>query len=94
MAFARLLFRIHAIERMLEHEITEIDVRDVLHSGEVIEEVRGQESQMKRLYLHHVDSRPIHVVAIDDEQVNCTVVITAYEPSLTRWEQGFRKRKR
>ena len=94
MAFDRLLFRIHAIERMLEHEITEVDVRDVLHSGEVIEEVGGQESRMKRLYLHHVDSRPIHVVVIDDEQVNCTIVITAYEPDLIRWEQGFRRPKR
>ena len=94
MAFDRLLFRIHAIERMLEHEITEIDVRDVLQSGEVIEEVRGQESQMKRLYLHHVDSRPIHVVAIDDDEMQYTVIITAYEPDLTRWEQEFRKRRR
>jgi len=93
-AFDRLLFRIHAIERMLEHEITEIDVRDVLERGEVIEEVRDEHSQMKRLYLHHVDSRPIHVVAIDNDQMQCTVVITAYEPDLMRWEQGSRKRRR
>ena len=81
MAFDRLLFRIHAIERMLEH-------------GEVIEEIRDEYGQMKRLYLHHADSRPIHVVVIDDEQVNCTIVITAYEPDLIRWEQGFRRPKR
>jgi len=94
MVFDRLLFRIHAIERMLEHEITEVDVRDVLERGEVIEEVREVDSQMKRLYLHYVDSRPIHVVAIDNEEMQCTVVITAYEPDLMRWEQGFRKRRR
>ena len=79
---------------MLEHEITEVDVRDVLEGGEVIEEVRDEHRQIKRLYLHHVDSRPIHVVAIDNEEMQCTVVITAYEPDLMRWEQGFRKRRR
>jgi uncharacterized protein DUF4258 len=38
---ARLVFRIHAVQRMSERGITERDVREILSAGERIEEVPG-----------------------------------------------------
>jgi hypothetical protein len=35
---ARLVFRIHAVQRMSERGITERDVREILSTGETIEE--------------------------------------------------------
>jgi len=35
---ARLVFRIHAVQRMSERGITERDVREILSTGESIEE--------------------------------------------------------
>ena len=41
MAYNRLVFRVHAIQRMFERRITEDDVGHVLATGEVIERYRG-----------------------------------------------------
>lgn len=38
MPFLNLVFRLHAIQRMLERHITESDVRHVLFAGERIED--------------------------------------------------------
>lgn len=74
-----LFFRIHAIERMLEQEISEVEVRDVLENGEVIEETTDQFGTRKLPQLHVVARRPLHVLTIDDDEACRTEVITAYE---------------
>lgn len=44
------------------------------------------------LVLALINNRPIHVVAADDHETMVTYIITAYEPSLVEWKQGFSKR--
>jgi hypothetical protein len=94
MAYDDLFFRIHAIERMLEQDINEVEVRDVLENGQVIEETMDQFGSCKQLRLHFVAGRPLHVVTVDDHSICRTEIITVYEPDLDRWEPGFRTRRR
>lgn len=93
MPYERIFFRIHAIERMLEHDITEVEVRDVLENGEIIEDAIDRFGMSKKLYLRFAE-RPLHVVIVVDDEAERIEVITAYEPDLDRWEPGFRTRKR
>lgn len=94
MTYDDLFFRIHAIERMLEQDISEVEVRDVLENGEVIEESMDKFGARKRLHLHVVAGRPLHVLTVDDDEAHRTAVITTYEPDVDRWQPGFRARKR
>ena len=93
MAYDRLFFRVHAIERMFEKSISEIDVRDVLENGEIIDEDRSDVPYIKHIHLGRPGGRALHVVAIDDPLEEVTTIITVYEPTLDRWERGFRRRK-
>jgi hypothetical protein len=93
MAFDELFFRIHAIERMLQHDILEVEVREILEHGDVIESGADQHGMPKRLYLGFINKRPIHVATIDDEAMSRTEVITVYEANLQEWNPGFRRRR-
>lgn len=94
MTHGHLFFRIHAIERMLEQDINEVEVRDVLENGDMIEETVDQFGARKQLHLHVLAGRPVHVLTVNDEEAHRTEIITVYEPDLDRWEPGFRTRRR
>ena len=94
MPLGRLVFRVHAIQRMYQRRINEDIVRHVLATGEVIEEYPKDVPFPSRLVLGWIGQRPIHVVAADNEEAQETIVITAYEPDAEKWEPGFRRRRR
>ena len=89
----RLVFRTHALRRMLERQISVDDVRWVLETGETLAEYQGDRPIPSRLVLGWVLVRPIHVVAADQEDSEITVVITAYQPDPNAWFRGFRWRR-
>jgi hypothetical protein len=91
---ARLVFRIHAVQRMSERAITEQDVREILSAGESIEEYPDDTPYASRLMLGWCRDRPLHVVAAENAEANETIVITVYDPDPTLWEPGFRQRRR
>lgn len=93
MAYERLIFRVHAVQRMLERGISDVDVRQALHEGEVIEDYPDDTPYPSRLVLGFRGDRPIHVVAADDSEGRQTVIITVYEPEPARWDPTFRRRK-
>ena len=39
------------------------------------------------------EGRVLHVVAVDDDSQDETIVITSYEPDPREWESDFRTRK-
>lgn len=88
-----LVYRVHAIERMVEREISADDVRAVVERGKEIESYPNDFPYPSRLLLGWSGARPLHVVsacnAADDE----TIIVTVYEPDPDLWEQGFEKRK-
>jgi hypothetical protein len=84
MTSRRIIFRIHAIQRMFQRSLDEDDVRAVLMAGEVIENYPDDTPYPSRLILGWRGSRPVHVVAADSAEDNATIVITVYEPDRDR----------
>ncbi len=89
----RLVFRVHAIERMFQHGIGGGDVRRVLEDGETIKSYPDDTPYPSRLVLGWLDVRPVHVVAADDIEGGKVFVVTVYEPDPEIWELGFRRKR-
>ncbi len=90
---ARIIYRVHSLERMFQRGISTDDVKDVLTSGEVIEDYPDDSPYPSRLISGQARGRHIHVVAaynrVDDENI----VITVYQPDPDQWDKEFRRRK-
>ena len=89
----RITYRAHAIQRMFERQIAETDVARVLAAGEVIEDYPHDYPYPSRLILGWCGSRPLHVVAAENEAAGATIVVTAYEPDEEEWQPDFKRRK-
>ena len=92
MVDVRLVFRVHAIRRMFLRGISGEDVRNVLRTGETIQEYREDQPYPSRLVLGWRGSRPIHLVVADNTDEQEIVVITVYSPDPAQWESDFRRK--
>jgi len=92
MDYQRLLFRVHAIQRMFERNIAHDNVVQIVRTGEVIEEYSEDKPFPSFLLLGWVNERPLHVVAAKAED-GTLFVITVYEPDPEQWDDHYRKRK-
>jgi len=90
----RLVFRVHAVQRMAERAIATAEVRHALDTGEVVAHYPDDTPYPSRLVLGWIGTRPVHVVAAADTDDQLTVVITVYEPDPELWETGFKTRRR
>ncbi len=90
----RLLFRVHAIQRMFERRITEENVKRVLQAGEVIEDYSDEMPNAGGVMLGKRGRRPLHVVMSENSRENEVVIITVYEPDPAQWNSDFKTRKR
>jgi len=79
---------------MFERGLSADEVRQVLATGEIIEEYAEDTPYPSRLVLGWSGGRGIHVVAADDDDARETIVITVYEPDEARWEADLRTRRR
>lgn len=86
-------FRMHALQRMFERKIPEIDVLEAFRTGKIIEDYPTDDPYPSCLRLAIVKGRPLHVVTAKATDEAKTIIITVYEPDLTRREPGFQKRK-
>ena len=93
MVFNRLVFRVHAIQRMYQRTITETEVRHALVTGETVEDYPDDKPYPSRLVLGWNDRRPIQVVVADNRDDRENIVITVYEPDPEEWEPDFKGRK-
>ncbi len=89
----KFMYRIHAIERMFERDISEQDIESVVFNGEVIKNYPNDKPYPSRLSLGFIKKRPVHLVYSLDDQENI-IVITVYEPEPDKWYTGFKKRKK
>lgn len=89
----RLIFRLHAIQRMFQRSISDQNIREVLNSGLTIENYLSDIPYPSRLILGWINSRSLHVVIADNIDDDAIIIITAYEPELDQWEPGFQRRK-
>jgi hypothetical protein len=89
----RIVFRVHALQRMFERSISEEEVQQVIESGEIIKEYVDDKPFPSRLILGWIGKRPLHVVAADNLLEGKTYVISVYEPDPQLWEADFRRKK-
>jgi Domain of unknown function (DUF4258) len=91
--FNHLVFRVHAIQRMYQRNISDDEVRAGVVAGETIEDYPDDTHYPSRLMLGWQGSRPIHVVVADNAADQVNIIITAYEPDPREWEADFKRRK-
>ena len=83
----------HVLERMLEREIARKEVLDVLLKGKPIEDYPGDYPLPSALFLGWCKGRPLHVVAAFNRTTTTVAIITAYTPSLDRFQDDFSTRR-
>ena len=88
-----IIYRVHAVQRMFERNITDDDVLAVLADGETIERYDNDKPYPSRLILGFRGDRPLHVVAAYNDAEDETIVITVYVPDPARWNSTYRQRR-
>jgi hypothetical protein len=89
-----LIYRIHARQSMFTRSISDECVEQVLHSGEVIEDYPNAFPFPAKLLFGRCHRRPIHVVAAENKNRQQVIIITAYEPTLDKWEADMKTRRK
>jgi hypothetical protein len=90
----RIVWRRHALERMLQREIKQADVKAVLLQNEPIEMYPDDRPFPSALFAGRAGSRLLHVVGAVDEEGREVHIISAYEPDRQHFEEDGRTRRR
>lgn len=93
MRTGKLVFRVHAVQRMFQRRISVEDVRYVLDTGEIIRDYPDDKPFPSMLILGWRGAQPLHVVAAHDPYADETIVITVYEPDPEPWEPDYKRKK-
>jgi hypothetical protein len=88
-----IIFRVHALQRMFEREISVENVRQALDTGEVIEDYSGEMPEPAMLILGHRRKQSFHVVISENAKTNDVTIITVYLPDPHKWKKGNRTRR-
>ena len=78
---------------MFQRRISKEEVKRAVVTGETIEIYPTDKPFPSRLILGWSGERPLHVVAADDTHAQETIIITVYQPDISEWEAGFKRRK-
>jgi hypothetical protein len=89
----KLFFRVHAVQRMFERNVSVKKVSQALQSGEMIEDYSPEMPEPSRLVLGFQGKRPFHVVTSENIDRNETTIITVYLPDPRKWTKDFRNRR-
>ena len=84
----------HALERMMERDISRHEVKKALIEGELIENYSDDHPLPSGLFLGFIEHKPLHVVAAVDEETEWCYIITAYRPDSEHFEHDFKTRKK
>ena len=89
----RIFFRVHAVQRMFERNISAKKVSQALQSGETIEDYSTEMPEPGRLILGFQGKRPFHVVMSENPLENNITVITVYIPDPNKWTKDSKSRR-
>jgi hypothetical protein len=89
----KIIFRVHALQRMFERDISAKKVSQALQSGETIEDYSSEMPEPSRLILSIQGKRPIHVVVSENQTAGEITVVTVYIPDSDKWNKDFKSRK-
>jgi hypothetical protein len=88
-----LSFRVHALQRMFERNISAKSISQALQSGRAIEDYSEETPEPSRLILGFHGKRPLHVVTCENREANEITIITAYIPDPKKWNKDFKSRR-
>jgi hypothetical protein len=88
-----LIFRVHAIQRMFERNISVKQVAQILQSGETVEDYSAEMSEPSQLILGFQGKRPIHLVTSENPVTHEITIITVYIPNPKKWNKDFKSRR-
>lgn len=88
-----ILYRVHAVQRMFEREISPNKVRRALESEDVIEDYSAEMPEPSRLIMGLQGKRPFHIVTSENPEENQITVVTVYLPDPNKWKKDSRSRK-
>ena len=89
----KIIFRVHAVQRMFERNISAKRVCQALQFGETIEDYSAEMPEPSRLILSFQGKRPLHVVTSENPWTNEVTVVTVYIPNPEKWDKDFKSRK-
>lgn len=89
----RFEWRKHVLARLAERNISQDTLIEVITKGEIIEDYPHNAPFPSCLILGYAKGKPYHVVVSFDETLETGYIITAYEPSLDKFEPDFRMRR-
>jgi len=90
----QVLWRQHALTRMLERGISRKDVQMAVEEGEVIELYFDAIPFPGCLIFGSIGSKVLHVVVSINEKDNLAYILTAYTPDRTHFEDDLKTRKK
>ena len=87
------IYRVHAIERMFQRDISEYIVQETIINGKIIEKYLDDKPYPSFLILSFENQaldKPIHVVyAKNNDDI---IIITVYRPSKSKWINNYKTR--
>ncbi|HSB01039.1 MAG TPA: DUF4258 domain-containing protein [Anaerolineales bacterium] len=89
----KILFRVHAVQRMFERKVSVRNVSQALRSGKVIEDYSAEMPEPSRLILGFQGTHPFHMVTSENPETNEVTVITVYIPDPNKWNKNFTGRR-
>ena len=89
----KIIFRVHAVQRMFERNISAKKVSQAIQSGETIEDYSAEMPDPSRLLLSFQGKRPFHTVTSENLKENIITIITVYNPDPNNWKKDFRTRQ-
>lgn len=77
---------------MFERGIEISDIKHVLETGEIIHNYPEDQPYPSYLLLGWHDNKPLHLVCANND-LNETIIITAYQPDPLIWNKNFTRKK-
>ena len=90
---SKIIYRVHAVQRMFERNISVKKVSRVLQSGETLEDYSSEMPEPSRLILGSEGKHPFHVVISENSETNQITIITVYIPDPNKWNKDFKSRR-
>lgn len=87
------IFRVHAVQRMFERDVSAKNALSAIKTGEIIEDYSSEMPEPSRLILGFQGKRPFHVVTSENPEADETTIITVYIPDPEKWNKDSRSRR-
>ena len=88
-----ILYKDHAILRMLERGISKNEVLEVIQKGEIIELYNDDYPYPSHLMFKMIGAKPLHVVVAYNKDEVQQIIVTVYIPDSTTFANDFKTRK-